>query len=55
MAVSLKRSTPDMCILNECEYGCCTDVYGKNVRRIRRQVRRVGERNFRRELRNGQF
>lgn len=46
MSVLLKRSSG--VIRNECKYGCCTDVYGKNVKHVRRRIRRVENRRWRR-------
>lgn len=49
MAVCLKRSegvTPP-----ECPYGCCTQLYGKNVRFLRRSAKRRDRQKFRRSVR----
>lgn len=50
MSVTLKRSegvTPP-----ECPYGCCTDLYGKNVKNVRRIAKRRSERKWKKELRS---
>lgn len=46
MAVSLKRSE-GVCP-PECKYGCCTEMYGKNVKKMRRRARRATERETQR-------
>ncbi len=53
MATMLKRSlgvTPP-----ECTYGCCTQLYGKNVPLVRRSAKRREKQRFKRELRNGAY
>ncbi len=49
MAVMLKRSA-EAHIPAECVYGCCTTVYGKNVRKVRRRVKRASNAAWKREL-----
>lgn len=49
MAIIIKRSEMGG-IRNECVYGCCTDVYGKNVPKVRRRLKRRGEQLWRRDL-----
>lgn len=53
MAVVLKRSEKHM--PQECRYGCCTEVYGKNVKRIRRRIKHGGKSLFKREVREGAY
>ena len=48
MAVLLKRSTGG--VPPECPYGCCTEVYGRNVVKVRRRMKRASEREWRRTL-----
>lgn len=50
MAVCLKRS--EGVVPPECPYGCCTPVYGKNVRFIRRTAKRRSRQDFKRSIRN---
>ncbi len=53
MAVLLKRSaTPH--IPAECIYGCCTTVYGKNVPKLRRTLKRADRASWKRELLKGE-
>lgn len=49
MAVSLKRSKGG--VPGECPYGCCTDVYGRNVKHTRRRIKRAEKRNALRDAR----
>mgnify|MGYP000863220247 CR=1 FL=1 len=53
MSVMLKRSSKLKAIPQECEYGCCTTVYGRNVPRIRRQVRSSEKSSLQAEVRSG--
>lgn len=48
MAVMLKRSSKNRAVRNECGYGCCTSLYGKNTQRVRRQVKAAERANVRR-------
>lgn len=50
MAVLIKRSNKHSAIRNECGYGCCTDVYGKNTARIRRQIKAAEKAQVRRQI-----
>lgn len=50
MSVLLKRSTEAMSILPECPYRCCSEVYGKNVKNVRRQVKRKDRNNWKKEV-----
>lgn len=52
MSIVLKRSQEQFCP-PECVYGCCTEVYGKNVKFLRRQAKRASNQKFRRQLRDG--
>lgn len=52
MSVVIKRS--EIPVAYECGYGCCTDVYGKHVRKIRRALKRRQEQTWRRDLRREQ-
>lgn len=49
MAVLLKRSAVAH-IPQECIYGCCTTVYGTNVPKIRRRVKRSEKRAWQRDV-----
>lgn len=49
MSVIIKRSKNSH-IPNECEYGCCTTVFGKNVPKIRRSIKRAEKAAWKREL-----
>lgn len=49
MAVLLKRSKGG--VPGECPYGCCTDVYGRNVKHTRRRIKRAEKRNALRDAR----
>lgn len=49
MAVLIKRSET-VHIPNECVYGCCTTVYGKNVTKVRRSIKRAGKAAWHREV-----
>lgn len=49
MSVVLKRSEKHM--PQECRWGCCTEVYGKSVKFVRRRVKRASKNAFRREVR----
>ena len=40
MSVLIKRSNKTNAIPNECPYGCCTTIYGKNTKRVRRNIKR---------------
>lgn len=40
MSVIIKRSDKTGAIPNECPYGCCTTIYGKNTKRVRRNIKR---------------
>lgn len=53
MSVMLKRSSKVKAIPHECEYGCCTTVYGKNVPNVRRQVRSREKLHVNGEIREG--
>lgn len=55
MAVTLKRSNKTGLIPNECPYGCCTEMYGRNIPNIRRSVKRSDNQRFRKDLRNGSY
>ena len=48
MSVLLKRSLGGL--PKECPYGCCTPIYGKNVKLVRRQVRRREKRDWQKQL-----
>lgn len=48
MAVSMKRS--DGICPPECEYGCCTEIYGKNVKAVRRRIRKRARQEARRVI-----
>lgn len=50
MSVLLKRA--EGVIPNECHYGCCTELYGKNVPKYRRTAKRRSRQEFRREVRD---
>lgn len=50
MSVLLKRSTEVMSILPECAYRCCSEVYGKNVKIMRRQLKRKDRNNWKKEV-----
>lgn len=47
MAVLLKRTAG--VVRNECDYGCCTDVYGRHVKVVRRRIKRALNRRWKRE------
>jgi len=49
MAVLLKRSTKSSHIPQECTYGCCTTIYGKNVSKVRRSIKRASNADWKRE------
>lgn len=51
MSVLLKRSTSPHIPL-ECIYGCCTIMYGTNVPKIRRRVKRSEKRAWKRDVKN---
>ena len=53
MSVVLKRSEKHM--PQECRYGCCTEVYGKNVKLFRRRIKHSGKNSFKREVREGAY
>lgn len=53
MSVMLKRSSKLKAIPQECEYGCCTTVYGRNVSRIRKQIRSSEKSNLQSEMQDG--
>lgn len=55
MAVSLKRSDKTGLIPIECAYGCCTEMYGKNVPHIRRSVKRSERQRLRKALDKGEY
>lgn len=51
MSVLLKRSTEVMAIRPECPWRCCSDVYGKHVKSIRRQVKQKDRNKWKSEVR----
>ena len=51
MSVLLKRSEAGLG-LNECPYGCCTPLYGKNVNFIRRTLKRRERAAWKKEVAN---
>lgn len=51
MSVLLKRSSGALNV-DECPYGCCTILYGRNVRLIRRSVKRREQRDWQKEVSN---
>ena len=52
MAVLLKKSSgPRATALCECRWGCCSEVYGKNVKRVRRRLRHVEKSTWKRQIR----
>lgn len=56
MSVALKRSEANRGVIPpECPYGCCTSVYGRNVKRVRREVKRKDNEQFRRDVSRGDF
>lgn len=40
MSVVIKRSDKTNAVPRECPYGCCTTIYGKNTKRVRRNIKR---------------
>lgn len=50
MAVLIKRSEAPVGM--ECPWRCCTEVYGKNVKKIRRAIKRREARAWRRDQEN---
>lgn len=51
MSVLLKRSTEVMAIRPECPWRCCSDVYGKHVKALRRQVKQKDRNKWKNEVR----
>ena len=49
MSVIIKRSEGVVGV-NECSYGCCTPVYGKNVKKIRRTAKRAENQKVRKDI-----
>lgn len=49
MSVLIKRSSSATSIPAECPYGCCTEVFGKNVKHVRRSAKRRDRREWKRE------
>lgn len=50
MAVLIQRSKTTH-IPQECVYGCCTSVYGKNVKKVRRTIKRAENQTWKRDVR----
>lgn len=50
MSVMMKRSEKNHAFPLECQYGCCTPVYGKNVKHVRRQIKRSEKQKWKREV-----
>lgn len=50
MSVMMKRSEKNKAFPLECPYGCCTPVYGKNVKNVRRSVKRSEKQKWKREV-----
>lgn len=55
MSVLLKRGGGVARFPHECPYGCCTPVYGKNVKNVRRAIKRGERSRFRADLRAGNY
>lgn len=51
MSVVIKRSKTTH-VPNECVYGCCTTVYGKNVQKVRRTIKRADRQDWKREVKS---
>lgn len=51
MAVLLKRSATTH-IPAECAFGCCTTIYGRNVARVRRSIKRASNAAWKRSISN---
>lgn len=49
MSVMMKRSEKNDAFPLECQYGCCTTVYGKNVKKVRRTIKRSEKQKWKRE------
>lgn len=54
MSTVIKRSEGAI-MRQECPYGCCTPVHGKNVKQIRRTLKRRERQTWRREVRGSDY
>lgn len=51
MSVLIKRSVSSIGVA-ECPYGCCTPIYGKSTKRMRRLIKRSEQNKVRKFTKN---